>query len=62
MRESAFALPGSDSGYRLGWVMKLLGLRRLRNLAPKAPVQCYQWEKPGEKIHSDNWPQASPQE
>jgi hypothetical protein len=33
--------------------MKSLGLGRLRNLEPKAPVQRYQWEKPGDMIHVD---------
>jgi transposase len=37
----------------VGRVMKLLGLGRLRNLQPKAPVQRYQWEKPGDMIHVD---------
>jgi hypothetical protein len=33
--------------------MKSLGLGLLRNLEPKAPVQRYQWEKPGDMIHLD---------
>jgi hypothetical protein len=33
--------------------MKALGLGRLRNLEPKAPVQRYEWEKPGDMIHVD---------
>ena len=37
----------------VGRVMKSLGLGRLRNLAPKPPVQRYQWEKPGDMIHVD---------
>ena len=37
----------------VGRVMKALGLRRLRNLEPKVPVQRYQWEKPGVMIHVD---------
>jgi transposase len=37
----------------VGRVMKTLGLGRLRNLEPKAPVQRYQWEKPGDMIHVD---------
>ena len=37
----------------VGRLMKSLGLGRLRNLEPKAPVQRYQWEKPGDMIHVD---------
>jgi len=37
----------------VGRAMKALGLGRLRNLEPKAPVQRYQWEKPGDMIHVD---------
>ena len=37
----------------VGRVMNSLGLGRLRNLEPKAPVQRYQWEKPGDINHVD---------
>ena len=37
----------------VGRVMKDLGLGRLRNLKPKAPVQQYQWERPGDMIPVD---------
>lgn len=37
----------------VGRVMKALGLGRLRNLEPKAPVQRYQWQTPGDMIHVD---------
>jgi transposase InsO family protein len=37
----------------VGRAMKALGLGRLRNLEPKAPVQRYEWEKPGDMIHVD---------
>jgi transposase InsO family protein len=30
-----------------------MGLGRLRNLNPKAPVQRYEWERPGDLIHID---------
>jgi hypothetical protein len=46
----------------VGRPMKALGLGRLRNLVPKAPVQRYQWKKPGDMIHVDTTPKASPQE
>ena len=37
----------------VGRVMNALGLGRLRNLEPKAPVRRYQWERPGDMIHVD---------
>jgi transposase InsO family protein len=46
----------------VGRVMNALGLGRLRNLEPKKPVQRYQWERPGDMIHVDTEPQASPKE
>jgi len=33
--------------------MEALGLRRLRNLDPRPPVQRYQWEKSGDMIQVD---------
>ncbi len=37
----------------VGRVMKAMGLGRLRNLEPKAPVQRYQWQTPVDMIHVD---------
>ena len=34
-------------------VLARLGLSRLRYLTPPAPVQRYQWERPGELVHVD---------
>jgi len=52
MRRIAKALsaPLSTTGR---W-LKSMGLGRLKNLQPKAPVRRYQWAQPGNMIHDEN--------
>jgi hypothetical protein len=42
--------------------MNALGLDKLRNVELNPPVRRFQWERPGDMIHVDTLPKASPQE